>query len=95
MVLLRKEMAGLRKVAEAATERKGRKRKYIRTEDTLTVSEVLDSIAPEITGGVGEGKKPAKRAHGERHCRRCGEIGHNIRTCKLEIMDATDSDKSE
>ena len=85
MVLMRKEMAGLRKVAEAATERKGRKRKYIRTEDTLTVGDVLDLIPPEEASGQEEGEKPIKRAGRERRCRRCGETGHNSRTCKVQI----------
>ena len=85
VVLIAKENAELRKVAEAATERKSRKRKYIRTEDTLTVGDVLDLIAPEDVGGGEGGEKRAKRARGERHCRRCGETGHNARTCKVEI----------
>lgn len=67
MVLMRKEIAELRKVAEAATERKSRKRKYVRTEKTLTVGEVLDLIASEAVGGDREGEKPARRARKERH----------------------------
>ena len=67
-------------VAEAATERKGRKRKYVRTEETLTASMVLDLIASEVVGGKREGEKPARRARKERHCGRCGETGHNART---------------
>ena len=95
MVLMREEMARLREAAEAATKRKSRKRKYVRTEDTLTVGEVTDLIAPDEVGGEQEGEKAAKRVQGKRHCRRCGETGHNTRTCKVEIEDAEDSDKSE
>ena len=95
MVLMRKEMAELRKVAEAATERKGRKRKYVRTEETRTVGEVQDLIASEAVGGEREGEKPARRARKERHCGRCGETGHNVRTCKVLIEDINDSEKSE
>ena len=95
MVLVRKEMAGLRKVAEAATERKSRKRKYIRTEDTRTVGEVLDLIAPEEVDREKRGEKPPKRVQGKRRCGRCGETGHNARTCKAEIGDAEDSGGSK
>ena len=95
IVLMRKEMAKLWKVAKAATERKSRKRKYVRTEDTLTARDVLDLIAPNKVGGEQEGKKATKRVQGKRHYRRCSETGHNARTCKVEINDAVDSNKSK
>jgi hypothetical protein len=95
MVLMREEIACLREVAEAATKRKSRKRRYIRNKETLTVGDVVDLIAPEEDGGQEEGSKPVKRARGERHCGRCGETGHNARTCKVQIVDAEDSDESE
>lgn len=85
MVLMRQEMAGLRKVAEAATERKSRKRKYTRTKDILTVGNVLDLIAPEKVSRQEEGEEVEKRARRERRCRRCGETGHNSRTCKAGV----------
>jgi hypothetical protein len=44
-VLMRQEIAGLRKAVKVATEVKGRKRKYIRVAESLTVGEVTNLIA--------------------------------------------------
>jgi hypothetical protein len=94
-VLMRQEMAGLRKAVEVATEVKSRKRKYIRTAETLTVGEVADMIA-EKEGGEQEGDgEPEKRVRTQRHCGRCGKTGHNARTCAVEIVDLSGSDESE
>lgn len=56
-VLTRHEVAGLRKAIEDATERKSRKRKYIRTDERLAVAEVSDLIAEDKGGrqDTGEG----------------------------------------
>jgi hypothetical protein len=94
-VLMRQEMAGLRKAVEVATEVKGRKRKYIRTAETLTVGEIADLIAKKDSGGQEEGGEPAKKARRQRRCGRCSETGHNARTCAVEIIDISNSDKSE
>jgi hypothetical protein len=45
IVLIRQEIAGLRKVVKVAIEVKGRKRKYIRVVESLTVGKVNDLIA--------------------------------------------------
>ena len=42
-----------------------------------------------------DGEKPAKRVRAERHCGRCGEKGHNSRTCTVEIEDVFNSDVSK
>jgi hypothetical protein len=94
-VLMRQEMAGLRKAVEIATEVKGRKRKYIRTAETLTVGEIADLIAEKEGGGQKEGGESLKRVRTQRRCRRCGETGHNARTCAVGIVDPSDSDESE
>jgi hypothetical protein len=44
-VLMRQEMAGLRKVVEIAIEVKRQKRKYIRIANTLIVGEIANLIA--------------------------------------------------
>jgi hypothetical protein len=93
VVLMERENAELRKVASAATERKSRKRKYIRAEETLTVGEVVDSFTLEMSGGQEESNRHRKRARAERHCGRCSGTGHNARTCRVNIQDATDSDE--
>jgi hypothetical protein len=94
-VLTQQEMAGLRKAVEIATEVKGRKRKYIQTAKTLTVGEIADLIAKKDSSRRVEGGEPAKKVRTQRRCGRCGETGHNARTCAVEIVDPSDSDKSE
>jgi hypothetical protein len=60
-VLMRQEIAGLRKAVEIATEVKGQKRKYIQTAKTLTVGEIADLIAEKDGGGQVEGGESSKR----------------------------------
>ena len=95
MALMEEEIARMRASQEALTKRKSRKRRYVRVQETLTVGEIADLVAEKESGGRGSGETPAKRVRAERHCGRCGEIGHNSRTCKVEIEDADDSDASE
>jgi hypothetical protein len=94
-VLMRQEIAGLRKAVEVATEVRGRKRKYIRAAESLTVGEVADLIAEREGGKQEGGREPVRKVRARRRCGRCGETGHNARTCAVEVVDASDSDKSE
>jgi hypothetical protein len=95
MVLVQEEIGRLRDAVEASTKRKSRKRRYVRTEEILTVGEVADLVAAKEDSRREEGEAPAKKVRAERRCGRCSEIGHNSRTCKVEIEDAEDSDTSE
>jgi hypothetical protein len=95
IVLVQEEIGRLQDAVNTLTKRKTCKRQYIRTEETLTVSKVSDLIAAKEGGSRKEGETPAKRVRAERRCSRCSEIGHNSRTCKVEILDADDSDASE
>jgi hypothetical protein len=79
----------------ALTEQRSRKRRYIRTEETLTVGDVQDLIAEKDGGGQEAAEQPAKRVRKERHCGRCGKTGHNARTCAVEIVDPNESNDSE
>ena len=72
-----------------------RKRKYIWTEETLTVGEVQDLIAERARRERDTSEGPARKVCGVRHCRRCSKKGHNSCTCKVEIDNTEDSDKSE
>jgi hypothetical protein len=85
----------MRSAIEELTKRKGRKRRYVRVEETLIVSEVSDLITKREGSSRKDGETPAKRVRAERHCGRCGEIGYNSRTCKVEIEDADNSEESE
>jgi hypothetical protein len=95
MVLMREEIGRLRDVVEASTKRKSCKRRYVQTEEALAVGEESDLLAAKDGSARKEGKKPAKKVRAERRCGRCGEIGHNFRTCKVEIEGVEDSDASE
>jgi hypothetical protein len=95
MTLMREEVAALREALDIANKRKSRKRRYVRTDETLTVSEVQDLLAEQASSSRGDGESASKRARGERRCGRCKETGHNARTCKVEIDSASDSDRSE
>jgi hypothetical protein len=95
IVLMRAEIVRLEAATEATKKRKSRKRRYIQAEEILTVGEVLDLIAIREGGRRKEGEEPAKRVRSGRRCGRCGDIGHNSRTCKVEIEDVNNSDASE
>jgi hypothetical protein len=95
MVLVQEEIGRLRDAVDTLTKRKTRKRRYVRAEETLTVGEVSDLVAEKEDRRREDGETPAKRAHTERRCGRCSEVGHNSRTCKVEIEDVDNSDASE
>jgi hypothetical protein len=91
LVLAQQENAELRAANEAATRRKSHKRKRICTEGSLTVEEGQRLTALQEFGARSDGKKAKKRVRAEggepsqRRCGRCGEGGHNARTCKNEV----------
>jgi hypothetical protein len=95
MVLMREEVRSLREAVDTLTKRKTRKRRYVRAEETLTVGEVSDLIAKKEGGRRKDGETPAKRVRAERRCGRCSEVGHNSRTCRVEIVDVDNSDASK
>jgi hypothetical protein len=94
MVLVEEEISRLQDAINTLTKLKTRKRRYIRVEETLTVSEVSDLIAEKEGGSREDGEMPAKRVRAERHCGRCSEVRHNSRTCKVEIEDVDNSNAS-
>ena len=61
MVLLQEEVGRLRDAINAQVKRKSRKRRYVRTEETLTVGEVSDLIAERERGSRKASETPAKR----------------------------------
>jgi hypothetical protein len=92
---MQEEIGRLQDAFKASTKRKSRKRRYIQAEETLTVGEVVDLVAAKEGSSRNDVEEPLKRVRVGRHCGRCGEIGHNSRTCKVEIVDTEDSDASE
>ena len=85
----------MRSAIKELTKRKSRKKRYVRVEETLTVSKVLDFIAKREGSSCKDGETPAKRVRAERRCGCCSEVRHNSRTCKIEIEDEDNSEESE
>jgi hypothetical protein len=94
-VLLQEQVGRLQDAVEASTKRKARKRQYIQAEETLTVGEVSDLVAATVVDSRNDSREPSKRVRAERRCGRCSKTGHNSRTCKVEILDAEDSEESK
>ena len=75
---------------EAAFARKARKKRRIQKGGDLSKQEAEDLIAQLDVGAQVEGETCEGRARTsvgkqrKSHCRRCGEIGHNSRTCKKD-----------
>jgi hypothetical protein len=61
MVLMQEELSRLKNAIDAHARRKSRKRRYIRTEETLTVGEVDDLVAEREHGCGEDSETPAKR----------------------------------
>jgi hypothetical protein len=95
LVLQACKLAGMRKAVAALIEQRSRKKRYIQTEETLTVGNVQDLIAKKDSSGKEAARQPAKRVRKERHCRRCSKTRHNARTCAAEIIDSNKSDVSK
>jgi hypothetical protein len=80
---------------EAATRRRSYKRKRVQREGVLIVKEGERLAVLKESGARSNREKAKKRVRAEvgepsqRHCRRCGEAGHNTRTCKqVEVLDS-------
>jgi hypothetical protein len=82
LVLMKDENTALRKANDAATKRRSRKRNYIQKGGILTIEDAQEIIASEVPVDQEDGERPAKRVRTERHCGRCGKIGHDARTCQ-------------
>jgi hypothetical protein len=91
---MREDVSRLQDAVNTLTKRKTRRRRYVRAEETLTVSEVSNLIAKIESSRRKDSKTPAKRVRAERRCGRCSEVGHNSRTCRVEIEDVDNSDAS-
>ena len=91
---MREDVSRLQDAVNTLTKRKTRKRQYVHAEETLTVSEVSNLITKIESSRRKDSKSPTKRVRAERRCGRCSEVGHNSRTCRVEIEDVDNSDVS-
>ncbi len=95
LALAQKRIRELEAAAEATTQRKSHKRKRIQEGGSLLVEEGQRLAALAEFGARCDGKKGKKRVRAEggelsqRRCRRCGEGGHNARTCKNEVEEVS------
>jgi hypothetical protein len=95
IVLMQEKIDNLTEAVKAATKRKSRKRQYIQAEETLTIGEVTNLIAATVNNRRNDSDRPSKRVRAGRRCSRCSEVRHNLRTYKVEIEDADNSDASD
>jgi hypothetical protein len=81
---------------KAASERKSRKRKRIQKGGDLLKEEAEDLIAQydvraQVEGETREGRvRTGASKRGKRHCKRCRETRHNLRTCGKDRVDVSD-----
>ena len=82
------------------TKRKARKRKRIQHSGTIEYGIASEQIAAEASTMPPLSKKARGSGDQERgqpavrHCRNCGGIGHNARTCGKDIEDISESEES-
>ena len=95
LVLAQKRVFKLKAANKAATQRRSYKRKRVQREGTLVVKEEERLAVLKEFGACSNRKKAKKRARAkvgepsQRHYRRCGEAGHNTRTCKqVKVIDS-------
>jgi hypothetical protein len=87
---MRQRVSELQEANEVATRRKSHKRKRVQEEGTLIVEDGVRLTTLKEFGARSDGKKAKKRVRvkvgepSQRRCRRCGEAGHNLRTCRQE-----------
>jgi bacterioferritin-associated ferredoxin len=92
---MQEKIDNLIEAVKAATKRKSRKRQYIWAEETLTVGEVTNLIAATVNNCRDDSDGLSKRVRAGKRCGRCSEVRHNLRTCKVEIEDADNSNASD
>ena len=91
LVLMRNQVAELQAANKAASRQKSHKRKQLQQEGILTVKEGIQLTALKEFRARSDGKRAKKKARADegsqpsRRCGRCGEAGHNARTCKQDV----------
>ena len=101
--LLTAEVRLLRKANEALSKRRRAKKTRFRLGGSLTAGEADDLLAEKEIGDQLEqemqrnGYTVGKGAGGKRRYSKCGNTGHNARTCQIdkEMSDVDSSDSTE
>jgi hypothetical protein len=82
------------------TKRKSRKRKQIQSGEVLKFGETSQAVAAESPSAQQSRKKPRGGADqdraqpAQRRCGKCGETGHNTRTCSFVEEEISKADAS-
>jgi hypothetical protein len=99
-VLIKERIAQLEQENEELSKRKSRKRKRIQQGGTVNFSVGAQLVALESLGAQ-SGQKRARGSGGagvtkptQRRCGKCGEVGHNARTCSKAEEETSESDAS-
>ena len=95
ITLIIEEISTLRAALDESNKRKSRKRRYVRTDETLTVGEVQEVLAEQAGSSRSDGESASKRVREGRRCGRCKQTGHNARTYAVETDSASDSGDSD
>ena len=96
LTLLRSENRDLRRANEDLSWRRRTKRKRLQEGGSLSqeearVLEGQDKGKGQIEGEEGQSSEKRSRVTSyDRHCRRCGEKGHNVRTCLLDSPSSSE-----
>ena len=91
--LLEARIAKLEEANQAASERKKRKKKRIQKGGTLSQAEAEAIVTQRDAKVQLEAERREERvqagasSRGIPHCRRCGNTGHNKRTCKKDAVE--------
>jgi hypothetical protein len=90
--LLKARVARLEAANNAASERKKRKKKQIQAGRTLSQAEAEEIVRQRDAEAEAEAERTQAggSSKGIRHCKTCGEAGHNKRTCKKDAAGAED-----
>jgi hypothetical protein len=90
--LLEARVARLEAANNAASERKKRKRKRIQAGGTLSQAEAEEIVRQRDAEAEAEAERmqAGGSSKGIRHCKTCGEAGHNKRTCKKDATEVED-----
>lgn len=100
MALMQAEIRDLRAANEALSKRRKAKKQRLRQGGSLTVQDAQDlqgqrdvelQIREETQASSGRKPRTETRA---RRCGKCGEPGHNARTCQI-VVETSEEDDSE
>lgn len=101
VTLMQKEIRDLRAANQALSKRRRAKKTRVRKGGALTIEDAQDIIAQKEANtmvALDKKKNPTRvgeASQGVRRCGNCGETGHNMRTCQVDIEITEESSSEE